>query len=432
MTISKVFAYQIYDSRGYPTVACEVEIDQVYKGLAFVPSGASTGTKEAHELRDNIASDWMGKGVKTAIQNVNEILAPALIGQDPFNQTKIDQLLLDLDGTEFKTCLGANATLAVSLAVCRAAANASHLEVYKYIREKLWQQDDETYFGVLPLVNVFNGGQHANNNIDFQEFMFVPLQPKSWQETLKIVSECFLHLQSILKKNGQSIAKGDEGGFSIDLPNVESVFDLLMQAIETAGYQPGKDVGIGLDIAASEFYENGLYHINQNGQKLALTTQQLLDFYQELIKKYPIVSIEDPFDENDWDGFAKLTKLVNNDIQIVGDDLYCTNPKLLQKGINLKATNAILIKLNQIGTLSEALTTIKLAKQNGLNTIVSHRSGETEDSFIADLAIAVNAKQIKTGSMSRSERLSKYNRIIYIDHQLGNGLIMPSWKELIK
>lgn len=432
MTISKVFAYQVYDSRGYPTVACEVTIDNTYKGLAFVPSGASTGTKEAHELRDKNTSEWMGKGVKCAVKNVNEVLAPALIGRDPFDQKKIDELLIELDGTEFKTNLGANAILAVSLAVCRAAANALNLETYEYIRQKLWKHDKETFYGVLPLVNVFNGGQHANNNVDFQEFMFVPLQPQDWHETLKIVSECFLNLQNILKKQGMSIAKGDEGGFSVDLPNVESVFDLLMQAIKQANYIPGVDVGIGLDIAASEFYKDGLYYINQNGKKLALTTVQLLAFYEELIKKYPIVSIEDPFDENDWEGFGALTKMVNNQIQIVGDDLYCTNPKLLQKGIELQATNAILIKLNQIGTLSEALATIKLAKENGLNTIVSHRSGETEDSFIADLAIAVNAQQIKTGSMSRSERLAKYNRITYIDHQLNNGLIMPKWKDLIK
>ena len=432
MQITRVFAYQIYDSRGYPTVACEVVIDNKYKGLAFVPSGASTGQKEAVELRDNSKHDWMGKGVEKAISNVNNVIANKLLNLDPLKQAEIDQVMLELDGTENKSNLGANAILAVSLAVAKASANALGLELYQYIRKYLLNSESQDYYSVLPLVNVVNGGQHANNNLDFQEFMFVPLKPSSWNETLKIVSECFLSLQNILKKDKKSIAKGDEGGFSIDFNNVEDVFELLIKAINEAGYKPGIDVGFALDVAASEFYENGYYYVNINNTKTKLDSKSLMNWYIELVKKYPIVSIEDPFDENDWQTFAEFNQLMGDKIQIVGDDLYCTNYKLLQKGIELKATNAILIKLNQIGTLTESLQTIELAQKNNINTVVSHRSGETEDTFIADLAIAVNAKQIKTGSMSRSERLAKYNRITYIDHNQCNKLITPNWREIIK
>ena len=432
MKITNVFAYQIYDSRGYPTVACEVTIDDKYKGLAFVPSGASTGEKEAVELRDKISKDWMGKGVENPIRNVNEIIKPKLIGLNPLNQNEIDQLMIELDSTDNKSNLGANAILAVSLANAKAAANALNLELYQYIRQNLLNSESKEFFSVLPLVNVINGGQHANNNLDFQEFMFVPLQPKTWTQTLKIVSECFLSLQNILKTSKKSIAKGDEGGFSIDFNKVEDVFELLINSIKDAGYVPGVDVGFALDVAASEFYNDGYYYVNIDNQKTKLSSNELMQWYIKLIESYPIVSIEDPFDENDWQTFAKFNQLVGDKIQIVGDDLYCTNYKLLEKGINLKATNAILIKLNQIGTLTESLKTIELAQRNNINVVVSHRSGETEDTFIADLAIAVNAKEIKTGSMSRSERLAKYNRITYIDHNEKNKLVIPSWKELIK
>lgn len=431
LKITKVFAYQIYDSRGYPTVACEVVINDEYKGLAFVPSGASTGEKEAVELRDN-STEWFGKGVLKAIENVNKIIAPKLIGFNPLNQKEIDEVMINLDGTNNKSNLGANAILAVSLAICKASANALNLELFQYIRQHLLNDSSKDYFATLPLVNVINGGQHANNNLDFQEFMFVPLKPTSWDETLKIVSQCFLTLQHILKTNKQSIAKGDEGGFSVNFNSLDEVFNLLITAIKQAGYVPGVDVGLALDVAASEFYNNGVYELHYGDKLNKFSSKEMIGLYQELIKKYPIVSIEDPFDENDWEAFSELTKLIGNQIQIVGDDLYCTNKKLLEKGIDLKATNAILIKLNQIGTLSECLETIALAQKNNIRTIISHRSGETEDTFIADLAIATNAKQIKTGSMSRSERLAKYNRITYINHNLDQKLMIPNWKEIIK
>ncbi|GAA5414764.1 phosphopyruvate hydratase [Ureaplasma ceti] len=428
--IKQVKAYQIYDSRGYPTVACEVQLTSGHKGLACVPSGASTGEKEAVELRDQQTA-WMGKGVNQAVANVNQIIAPKLIGFDPFKQNEIDQLMIELDGTDNKARLGANAILAVSLAVCRAAASACGVELYKYLRTNLYNLTTNAYDAVLPLTNVINGGQHANNNLDFQEFMLVPLKPTSWNETLKITSECFLSLQKILKDNHKSIAKGDEGGFSIDFDNLDEVFELLLQAIQKANYIPGVDVGIALDVAASEFYDNGVYNLHYGNELKKLSSDELIVIYDELLKKYPIISIEDPFDENDWAAYSKFTELYGHKIQVVGDDIYCTNKLLLQKGIDLKASNAILIKLNQIGTLTECLETIKLAHDNGLRTVISHRSGETEDTFIADLAIAVNAQQIKTGSMSRSERLAKYNRITYIN-ELDETLVIPNWEELLK
>lgn len=427
MKITSVKAFQIYDSRGYPTIACLVEIDDKYRAISMVPSGASTGEREAIELRDN-KNDWEGKGVLKAINNVNNIIAPNIIGQDPLNQKNIDKTMIDLDSTSNKNKLGANAILSVSLAVCKASAKSLNLPLYKYIREYLLN-NDSIYKFPIPIVNVINGGKHANNNLDFQEFMFIPLQPNDWEHCLKIVDECFLSLQSILKKEKISIAKGDEGGFSVNFNDINEVFKLLSFAIENAGYIVGVDVGFGIDVAASEFFSNGYYHLNIINKQL--TSDELLNYYLELIAKYPIVYLEDPFDENDWDSFYKINDILGNKVLIVGDDLYCTNLNLLSKGINLNSSNSILIKLNQIGTLTECLKTIEMAKNNNLNYIISHRSGETEDTFIADLSLATNSLLIKTGSMSRSERLAKYNRISIIDETI-EKLTKTNWEEVCR
>lgn len=425
MKITNIKSYQIYDSRGLPTIACELTIDNKFKGLSKIPSGASTGSKEAVELRDNNLNEWMGKGVNKAIDNINNFIANKLINFPAFEQAKLDKLLIELDGTQFKNKLGANALLAISLAYCMACSKAKNKEIYEYIRFDILKDVNRQFYYPIPLVNVFNGGKHSNNNIDFQEFMFIPLNQSDWSKTIMAASECFLSLQKILKDKGYSIAKGDEGGFSVNLPSINDVLDLMTKAVNKTKYKLGYDISFGLDVAASEFYNNGFYELNNGNNKQKLTSQQLIQYYIELCNKYPIISIEDPFDENDWESFKKLTlELSDKNIQIVGDDLYCTNCKLLNKGINEKATNAILIKLNQIGTLTECLETIKLAQSNNIQTIISHRSGETEDSFIVDLCLATNSYQIKTGSMSRSERLAKYNRISYID-QIKIKLLSP-------
>lgn len=427
MKITNLKAFQVYDSRGYPTIACMIEIDNNIQEISMVPSGASTGEREALELRDNISTEWRGKGVLNAINNVNEIIKPIIIGKNPLNQSEIDRLMIQLDGTKNKNRLGANAILSVSLAVAKAASKAINEPLFKYIKKNIinWNEPDNFY--PIPIVNVINGGKHANNNLDFQEFMFIPLKSKNWQECLKIVDECFLSLQQILSQKGLSIAKGDEGGFSVNFDSIEEVFDLLSYAIEKSGYKVGEDVGFGIDVAASEFYVDNIYKLKIIDKEL--NSNELLEFYTYLIKKYPIVYLEDPFDQNDWESFRKLTSIVNKEVLIVGDDLYCTNSKLLSKGINNQSTNSILIKLNQIGTLTECLETIKLAKENNLNYIISHRSGETEDSFIADLSIATSSKLIKTGSMSRSERLAKYNRITIID-EIIEKLSSLDWEEI--
>lgn len=427
MKITNLKAFQVYDSRGYPTIACMIEIDNNIQEISMVPSGASTGEREALELRDNISTEWRGKGVLNAINNVNEIIKPIIMGKNPLNQSEIDRLLIQLDGTKNKNRLGANAILSVSLAVAKAASKAINEPLFKYIKKNIinWNEPDNFY--PIPIVNVINGGKHANNNLDFQEFMFIPLKSKNWQECLKIVDECFLSLQQILSQKGLSIAKGDEGGFSVNFDSIEEVFDLLSYAIEKSGYKVGEDVGFGIDVAASEFYVDNIYKLKIIDKEL--NSNELLEFYTYLIKKYPIVYLEDPFDQNDWESFRKLTSIVNKEVLIVGDDLYCTNSKLLSKGINNQSTNSILIKLNQIGTLTECLETIKLAKENNLNYIISHRSGETEDSFIADLSIATSSKLIKTGSMSRSERLAKYNRITIID-EIIETLSSSDWEEI--
>ena len=402
--IKDIIAREILDSRGNPTVEVDVYLENGTMGRAAVPSGASTGMREALELRDK-DDRYLGKGVLKAVNNVNEIIKPALIGKDALNQREIDTIMIDLDGTENKSKLGANAILGVSMAVLRAAANYKNEPVYKYIG------NGKTL--PRPMMNIMNGGAHADNNIDFQEFMIIP-EANTVHERIRIGAEVFHNLKAILKENGYVTAVGDEGGFAPNLKSTREALDFIMSAIKKAGYTPGKDVNIGLDVAASEFYEDGLYNVE--GKKL--TTNQLIDMFVNLVNDYPIISIEDPVDENDWVGFRSITEKLGNKVQLVGDDLFVTNAKSLQMGIDNKAGNAILIKVNQIGTITETLETINLAKKNGYKTVISHRSGETEDTTIADLAVGLDLGQIKTGSMSRTDRMCKYNQLMRIEEEL--------------
>ena len=405
--IKDIKAREILDSRGNPTVEVDVILENGILGRAAVPSGASTGVKEALELRDNDKSRYMGKGVLTAVNNVNNILKKALIGMDPHNQRKIDETLIELDGSETKSKYGANAILGISLANLKAAALDKNEPLFKYVGKK--------YSMPRAMMNILNGGAHADNGLDFQEFMIIPMAD-TFSKRLQIGSEVFHHLKSVLHNAGYQTGVGDEGGFAPNLNTNEEALDLLIKAINEAGYTPGKDVTFALDVAASEFYENGIY--NLKGANLKLTTDELIDYYQTLLDKYPIISIEDPVDENDWEGFKKMTERYGDKVQLVGDDLFVTNKKYLQKGIDMHAGNAILIKINQIGTITETLDTINLAKQNGYKTIISHRSGETEDTSIADLAVGLNLGQIKTGSLSRTDRTCKYNELLRIEEVL--------------
>ena len=402
--IKDIVAREILDSRGNPTVEVDVYLESGIMGRAAVPSGASTGMREALELRDK-DNRYLGKGVLKAVRNVNEIIKPALIGKDALNQREIDTIMIDLDGTENKSKLGANAILGVSMAVLRAAANYKNEPVYKYIG------NGKTL--PRPMMNIMNGGAHADNNIDFQEFMIIP-EADTVHERIRIGAEVFHNLKAILKEHGYVTAVGDEGGFAPNLGSTREALDFIMEAIKKAGYVPGKDVNIGLDVAASEFYEDGLYNVE--GKKL--TTNQLIDMFINLVNEYPIISIEDPVDENDWVGFRSITEKLGDKVQLVGDDLFVTNSKYLQMGIDNKAGNAILIKVNQIGTITETLETINLAKKNGYKTVISHRSGETEDTTIADLAVGLDLGQIKTGSMSRTDRMCKYNQLMRIEEEL--------------
>ena len=405
--IKDIKAREILDSRGNPTVEVDVILENGILGRAAVPSGASTGVKEALELRDNDKSRYMGKGVLTAVNNINNILKKALIGMDPHNQRKIDETLIELDGSETKSKYGANAILGISLANLKAAALDKNEPLFKYV--------GKNYSMPRAMMNILNGGAHADNGLDFQEFMIIPMAD-TFSKRLQIGSEVFHHLKSVLHNAGYQTGVGDEGGFAPNLNTNEEALDLLIKAINEAGYTPGKDVTFALDVAASEFYENGIY--NLKGANLKLTTDELIDYYQTLLDKYPIISIEDPVDENDWEGFKKMTERYGDKIQLVGDDLFVTNKKYLQKGIDMHAGNAILIKINQIGTITETLDTINLAKQNGYKTIISHRSGETEDTSIADLAVGLNLGQIKTGSLSRTDRTCKYNELLRIEEVL--------------
>lgn len=428
--IASVYAYEVLDSRGFPTVACKVVLRNGIVGKAMVPSGASTGEREALELRDGDKKRYGGKGTLKAVNNVNNIIALALIDKDPTKQKEIDDIMLKLDGTKSKTKLGANAILSVSLAVAHAAANSLKKPLYQYIRKNILEDNSEIYEMPVPMLNVINGGAHADNTLDFQEFMFVPVSAKSIHQACQMASECFHALQKILKDRGDSTGKGDEGGFAPNLKTAEEALELMSAAVKAAGYHVGvnKDVAFALDVAASELYDpNTKKYVFKkaldakvwDNQKAVKTTDQMVNYLKELVTKYPIISIEDGLSENDWEGFKKLKKEIGNKVQIVGDDVFCTNPRILEQGIEQNIANAILIKLNQIGSLSETIETIKIAKKAGWNNVISHRSGETEDTTIADLAVALNAGQIKTGSMSRSERICKYNRLMEIENELG-------------
>lgn len=403
--IRNIHAREIIDSRGNPTVEVDVTLENGITATASVPSGASTGVHEALELRDNDSKRYNGKGVLQAVKNVNEKIFPKLKGMDALNQKLIDQTMIELDGTESKTNLGANAMLGVSLAALKAGAKFKNEELYAYLGDKK----------ILPrcMMNILNGGAHAENKLEFQEFMIIPSK-EEYLDNLRMGAEIFHSLQKILKEKGLSCGVGDEGGFAPSIDNTKKALDLIQEAIEKAGYKLGSDIFIGLDVAASEFYKDGYY--NLEGQKM--TSDEMIDYYEDLISKYPIISIEDGLDQDDYIGWQKLTKRLGDKLQLVGDDLFVTNKKLLQKGIDLKMANAILLKLNQIGTVTETLETIKLAQENGYKTIISHRSGETEDNYIADFAVGLGLGQIKTGSMSRSERISKYNRLIRINEQI--------------
>ena len=412
--IVKVIGREIIDSRGNPTVEAEVHLEGGFVGLAAAPSGASTGSREALELRDGDKSRFLGKGVLKAVAAVNGPIADALVGKEASNQAEIDQIMIDLDGTENKSNFGANAILAVSLANAKAAAASKGLPLYAYIAEL--NGTPGVYSMPLPMMNIINGGEHADNNVDIQEFMIQPVGAKTLREALRIGAEVFHNLAKVLKSKGMSTAVGDEGGFAPNLASNEEALEVICEAIKAAGYEPGKDFKLALDSASSEFYEDGKYNLAGEGK--VKTVAEMVDFYEYLVGKYPIVSIEDGLAEEDWDGWKLLTERLGNRVQLVGDDLFVTNTKRLARGIELGVGNSILVKVNQIGTLTEAFDAMELAKRAGYTCVVSHRSGETEDTFIADIAVAVNAGQIKTGAPARSERVAKYNQLLRIEEML--------------
>ena len=417
-TIDQIHAREILDSRGNPTVEADVILTTGERGRAAVPSGASTGEHEAVELRDSDAKRYGGKGVMKAVANVNDVIARELKGLDALNQDAVDQRLLQLDGTDNKSKLGANALLAVSMANARAAAGVRKLPLYRYLG------GDEANTLPVPMMNIVNGGAHADNNVDFQEFMIVPVGADRFSEALRTGAEIFHTLKSVLKKKGYATSVGDEGGFAPNLKSNEEAIETIIEAISQAGYKAGDDVLLALDPAASEFYDGSGYVFKKSdGRKL--TSAQMIAFWKDWAQKYPIASIEDGMGENDWDGWKALTDEIGSTTQLVGDDLFVTNTRFLQKGIDLGVANSILIKVNQIGTLTETLACIELAKSNGMTAVISHRSGETEDSFIADLAVATNAGQIKTGSLSRSDRIAKYNQLLRIEEELGKAARYP-------
>lgn len=412
-TIKMIQAREIIDSRGNPTVEADVILSNGIIGRAAVPSGASTGSREALELRDQDQSRYMGKGVLKAVNEINEVISKALLNQDAREQQAIDHILLELDGTPNKAKLGANATLAVSLAVAKAAALFRDQPLYRSLMTQ------SHYLLPVPMMNIINGGAHADNNIDFQEFMILPVGAPTFNDALRAGVEVFHHLKKILSTKHYATSVGDEGGFAPHLPSQEAALDLISEAIVQAGYRVGQDIYLGLDVASTEFYRNGKYILAGAGQELS--TEAFVEYLAQLVKQYPIISIEDGMAESDWQGWVMLTKRLGQEVQLVGDDLFVTNTELLQKGIELHAANAILIKPNQIGTLTETLAAIELAKLSGYNTVISHRSGETEDTTIADLAVATNAGQIKTGSLCRTDRVAKYNQLLRIEQQLGSS-----------
>lgn len=408
MKITNVKAREILDSRGNPTVEVDIYLEDGSMGRAAVPSGASTGEREALELRDG-GTRYMGKGVEKAVANVNGPLKEVVLGMDAYDQKALDYAMIKADGTETKSKYGANAILGISMATLKASAISKGLPLYKYIGAGTTLP--------RPMMNIINGGAHADNKLDFQEFMIIPNRD-TIKERVRVGAEVFHNLKKVLNEKGLATGVGDEGGFAPNLESNTEGFELIMEAIKKSGYEPGKDVNIAIDVAASEFYENGTYNLVGEGR--TLTTDELINFYEELVNKYPIISIEDPVDENDWEGFTKVTERLGDKVQLVGDDLFVTNKKCLQMGIDKHAGNAILLKVNQIGTITETLETIELARNNGYKTIISHRSGETEDTTIADLAVGLNLGQIKTGSMSRTDRICKYNQLMRIEEELNN------------
>ncbi|OIQ99208.1 enolase [mine drainage metagenome] len=415
--IVDVVAREILDSRGNPTVEADVLLESGVMGRAAVPSGASTGSREAIELRDGDAGRYLGKGVLQAVENINTEISEAIIGLDAEEQAFIDQTLIELDGTENKSRLGANAILAVSMAMAKAAAEEAGLPLYRYFGGSGPMQMP------VPMMNVINGGAHANNNLDIQEFMILPVGPKSFREALRCGAEVFQQLKKLVDKKGYPTTVGDEGGFAPNVAGNDEAIELILRAIEAAGYTPGQDVMLGLDCAASEFYKDGKYHLAS--EKLELSSEAFTDYLARLADKYPIVSIEDGMAENDWAGWKILTDRLGKSLQIVGDDLFVTNTKILKQGIAQGVANSILVKINQIGTLTETFACVELAKRSGYTCVISHRSGETEDSTIADIAVGLNALQIKTGSLSRSDRISKYNQLLRIEEDLGDTVAYP-------
>jgi enolase len=421
--IKKIQAREILDSRGNPTVEVDVVLENGIRGRAAVPSGASTGTREAVELRDGDKERYAGKGVLKAVGNVNKTIAPALTGKDPAVQKEIDTLMIGLDGTENKGKLGANAILGVSLAVAKAATLDAGLPVYRYLG------GEEARRLPVPCFNILNGGKHADNNVDIQEFMIAPVGAPSFREALRYAAETYHSLKTVLKSRGLNTAIGDEGGFAPSLSSNEEAIRAILTGIEKAGYKPGKDIAVVLDPAASEFYEDGKYFLKADNRRLS--AEEMTDFYEDLISKYPVISIEDGLAENDWEGWKVLTKRLGSKVQLTGDDIFVTNPKILKEGIEQGVANSVLIKLNQIGTITETLETIRIARDAGYTCMFSHRSGETEDAFLADITVATNAGQLKTGAPARSERLAKYNQLLRIEEELGEraeftGRLRPS------
>lgn len=415
-TIINVIGREILDSRGNPTVEAEVILESGHSGLAAVPSGASTGSHEALELRDEDPKRYLGRGVKKAVKNINNIIAPKLLGKDVLDQTGIDRMMIQLDGTSNKSKLGANAILAVSLACAKASANYLGIPLFRYIGGLTANALP------VPLMNILNGGVHADNNLDLQEFMIAPVGAKTFSDGLRMAVEVYHNLKSVLKKKGFRTSVGDEGGFAPDLNSNEEAFHLIVEAIRSAGYRPGLDISLAIDSAATELYKDGFYHFEAD-EKKKKSSSEMIDYYESLINKYPIISIEDGLSEDDWKGWKEMTKRLGNKVQLVGDDIFVTNKKRLLKGIRDGVANAILIKLNQIGTLSETLEVIRIAKLAGYKTIISHRSGETEDTTISDLAVGTSAYQIKTGAPSRTDRVAKYNQLLRIEETLGDSAI---------
>ncbi len=416
--IKKIIAREVLDSRGNPTIEAEVYTESGAVGSAMVPSGASTGIREAIELRDNDAARYLGRGVLTAVANIHDKISPALSGKEVTEQAELDQIMIGLDGTDNKENIGANTILAVSMATAHAAANEKNLPLYEYLGG-----EGGSFQMPVPMMNIINGGAHADNSVDLQEFMILPVGAGSIREAVRYGTEIFHSLKSVLSKLGLGTTVGDEGGFAPNLSSNEQAIEVILEAIENAGYKAGEDILLGLDVASSEFYEDGIYTLESENKKL--TAQEFIDYLSPWFDKYPIITMEDAMDEGDWDGWKLLTEKFGENVQLVGDDLFVTNTKILQEGIDKKIANSILIKVNQIGTLTETMAAVEMAKKAGYTAVISHRSGETEDTTIADIAVATSVGQIKTGSLSRSDRVAKYNRLMKIEDQLGSRATYP-------